>query len=712
MLAFSEIAVSFRNEREEKKFPGIERVWDYLAKRGIDRKTADLCGLHIMQAVELIAAARRSPNINAVDGRAAVVFPHWKLGSTEPIEWWSARLVSVVPDTPKLVASFGDLVDQTKIRAPGKMFCPPNEYPHGYLPPVYQWSALAREDRIYIHESALKSLNGALLGYASVGLNGVWGWSSRKHGIALIEELRDLPWKAKQLQPVIVFDSNAWDNWQVQQAETSLAAKIFEITGQRAISLRVPKDSISGEDQGFDDFRHKEGDSKAREFLEGRLKGFEFQEIEISEIQQMMTQLSSEVCVVRELGRIAEQASGSLMTRAVFTDVNYAHFNATVEDGDKTKSVNVPRIWLADPRRIEVEALEYMPGEPRLIPTATGIPNLNLWKGMGTEPEPGDVDPWLDLLTNSVPDEDLRQWIIAWCAYPLQNLGKKMTSLLLLFGPSGMGKNLFFKPFHVMYGRNAVTLNTDALKSTFTSLYAQRQFVHADELVKARGSEDLVSQRIKAIVTGEKITVNRKGQPEYEVTNHINLAITSNYIDCVKLDQDDRRACVVKWDATEGGGIDRRGDQPYWSKFVHWSDGQGPAALFDWLLKKDISWFDPTAWAPSTRWKEHMKAAGMEALPSWVADLWTSPNDILPLIGISKCLWTAKELAVLFYAEGEADLSPGQVKAMSNALRNQGFNQAHEGGLIRRPGGSAERFWIIQRRGEKWDQKAAVQHLK
>jgi putative DNA primase/helicase len=708
MLTFSEVSLSFRNEREAKKLPGIDKVWDYLAKRGIDRETADKCGLHIMQAVELIAAARKSPNVNAVDNRAAVVFPHWKLGSEEPIEWWSARLVNLLDSPVKLVASFGDIVDQTKIRTPGKMFCPPNEAPHGYLPPIYSWASLARDDKIYIHESALKSLNGAILGFPSVGLNGVWGWSSRKHGIALIEELRDLPWKAKNLQPVIVFDSNAWDNWQVQQAETYLAAKLFEITGQRSVSLRVPKDSLSGDDQGFDDYRARNGDVAARAFLEGKLTGYEFVEVEISELQQLMIQLNSEVCVVRELGRVADQTTGDLMTRAVFTDVNYAHFTAEVSVGEDVKTVNVPKIWIADPKRVEVQSLEYKPGQPRLIPTALGIPNLNLWKGMGCDPDPGDVEPWLELLANNVPDDELRQWLIAWCAYPLQNLGAKMTSYPLIFGPSGTGKNLFFKPLHHIYGRNAVVISREHVSSTFNSVYSMKQFVHVDEIKTQSGVRDNVAQKIKLLISQERMVVNRKGQPEFEVDASANFAITDNFWDCMKLDQDDRRACVIRWE----GAVDRRGDQPYWSKYVHWAEHWGPSFLYDWLLKQDISWFDPTSWAPATKWKEQVKEATMLPLESWIKDLWDDPSGNLPIISASRALWTAKELAVLFHGQGENELSPGQIKAVANGLRNHGFHQANDNSPVRRPGGQLERFWVIQRRGEKWDSKMCVAHLK
>jgi putative DNA primase/helicase len=329
---------------------------------------------------------------------------------------------------------------------------------------------------------------------------------------------------------------------------------------------------------------------------------------------------------------------------------------------------------------------------------------------MGTVPDPtGGVDPWLELLTNNVQDEELRQWIIAWCAYPLQNLGAKASTYLLLFGPSGTGKNLFFKPLHRIYGENAVIIDTDALKSSFTSLYSHRQFVHADELVRARGEEDLVSQRVKALVTQETLKVNRKGQPEYTIENHVNLAITSNYWDCIKLDADDRRACVVRWT----GAFDRRGDQPYWADYVRWADGWGAAALHDYLMAVDLRGFDPTAWAPHTEWKAAVQDATLGAMESWVRDLLRCPTDILPLTGTARALWTAKELSVLYYGEAETELRPGKVKAMANALRNAGFEQGHGGGLVKRPStGMPERWWVVQQRDKEWGSKEITAHLR
>ncbi len=424
---------------------------------------------------------------------------------------------------------------------------------------------------------------------------------------------------------------------------------------------------------------------------------------------------------MRSLGRIAEQETGNLMSRATFTEVNYAHYTAEVPHGDDgdTRLAQVPKLWLADSRRVEVDNLDYMPGEDRLAVARSGVRSLNLWRGMGCEPEPGDVDQWLELLAANIGDEEIRHWLISWLAWPLQNLGQKMNSLVLLFGPSGVGKGLFLKPFRDIYGDNAITISNDALKSNFNSLYARKQFIHVDELPRLRGMDNdggVVMQKIKLLTTDDKLNVNTKGQPEYEVRNCANMVLTANYHDVLKLDEDDRRACVIKWEP-QSSVVEHRGDQPYWMRYVHWMENGGSAALYQYLLGWDCTGFDPAAWAPMTQWKVDVTEASMEPMELWAKDLKKDPDGILPLLGQGRALWTAKELGVLYWGCSEAEITHGRSKVVSNALKNAGFVLA-AGGIPLRPQGREgvqARFYVV-RAGDKparWQDSAeCVRHLK
>lgn len=678
MLRYSDIRLQMANGQDGVT-PGIDQVYAYLSARGVSREEIDELGLYIVPAHELIERTRGAAN-KVQDPRLAVVFPHADAAGNA-IDWWSARLVDAgLRPMPK---GFAAHVEMNW----GKMFCPPNEPPHGYLVPSLDWSKLQRGDKVYIHESCIKAINGARLGYWSVGLNGVRGWSSRKHQIALVDELRGLPWKALDLKPVICFDSNAEDNWDVQHAISSLAAKLYEVTGQKATHLLLPRDP-QGQHWGFDDYAVHHGDTIARTYLDG-----DGTEVEISGFEQLRLELNAKVCVVRSLGRIAEQDTGTLMTRGTFTDVNYAHF---VTPGEDDKQVNVPKIWLTDSRRTEVEGIEYVPGGPAIEPGRY----LNRWRGMGTEPMGGDVSLWLSLLEHNVSDEKLRKWIIQWMAYPLQHLGSKLTTYMHMWGPPGTGKQALLAPLMRIYGSNSVVIGKREITSDFNSIYAARQFINVDELHGGNETNALaVSNKVKMLVTGETITVNKKGDPEYVIRNCAQLVTTSNYLDAIRLDKDDRRCSVIHY------GNEQRWSKEQFTEYWQWVESGGAEAVYQYLLEYDLTGFDPKGWAPDSEHKKEMSRATASREQAWVEDLMENPDAVLGKS--TKAVFTTKDLATVCYRDDPAGVTAGKTRNLGMRLSEAGVKKV-ELWL----NGGKERVWVVRHADREWSAEDVREHLK
>jgi hypothetical protein len=684
MLTFSEIQAipGIRSEIQSMGFPAVLK---YLRDRGITEELMEELSIHVMPASELMRKSRGAGGNS--DDRLAAVFPHFNTQG-DYISWWSARLVDT--NLRPVVASISALVPHKR----GKMFCPPNEPPHAYLPPILDWRLLQRGDKVYIHESCIKAINGARLGYWSVGLNGVWGWGSRKHSLSLVSELRDLPWRALQLQPIIVFDSNADDNWDVQAAISQLAAKLLEITGQHARHILLPRGD-DGQHLGFDDYAVRKGDDAARSFLER-----EGDLVEVSGINMLKIKLNSEVCVVRSLGRIADQQTGALMTRAVFVDTNYAHYVAEVED----RWVNVPKLWLSDEKRSEVDTLTYAPGQDRIHDR-----KLNLWKGMPIEPEQGDVSMWLQVLEHNIKDPKIREWVIKWMAYPLQNLGQKMHSFIHFWGPPGSGKQAVFYPLTIIYGENnCVVIGRSHITGAFNSIFANKQFINVDEIHKAgtradSGDDDRVNNELKKLVTWGTLIVNTKGTPEYSMPNCANIVTTSNYPDSIKLDDDDRRCAVIKF-----GERGRNHDKKFWKEYHDWMDDTGAAAVYDYLLKVDLSDFDPKGDAPFTEDKGEMIRATRRVDEQWVDKLYDDPSDVLPPILDGLCVMTGKELAQYCYGDDPGGITPAKKNALGIRLHAAGFPKVENVKID----GRKERYWVIRKRDEEWSADRIREHLK
>jgi putative DNA primase/helicase len=626
---------------------GLNGVYKYLADRGVGTEDIEARGLTIGMAHDIGLTS---------DERMCVVFPHFDMQG-EPIDWWSARLISTTPSTPR---GFAALVPTKRI----KMFCPAKEAPAAYLDPTLDWTAIEAESTIYIHESCLKAINGAKCGTYSVGLNGVWGWGSKKHDIALVSQLKDLPWKAKKLRCVVIFDSDAATNDDVALAVRRFAERMKLICGVDVLHHLLPRNPVDGSEWGFDDFCAHHGYEYAAAWLENG----EETPVEMSEMDTLKLQLNAEVVVVRNIKRVVEQETGTMMGKAEFTDMNYAHYVAWVERGDAEVQVNVPKAWLTWERRRSVERMEYTPGGAALVDGEY----LNLWRGMGVQPKAGSTALWSALLARSVPAQGLRRYLCQWLAYPLQNLGAKMNTYIHMYGPPGGGKNALLTPLLGIYGDNGIQLGRERIASDFNEVYATKQFINLDELHGGNDRDGLaIGNKIKMLTTAPKLTVNGKGKGEYTVNNHINLITTSNYADAIKLDEGDRRCLVLR--VGERTNICR--DPGVWVPYFAWANSvEGQAALYDYLLGYDLTGFDPNGWAPETADKELVTDATRSPLEKWVRLLREDPEQVLPPIFRGARVLTPEAVAHAYVSDDPMGrVTPALKNAMGQMLREYGF---------------------------------------
>lgn len=650
---------------------GIDALYTYLAKRGIMQADLDPLGIRLLRAQDIGRGG---------DPRGAIVFPHYDM-SGNTIDWWSARLVEMAPPA-------GGFAALTVPKKQIKMFCPAKTPPAAYLPPTLDWGKIKTGSTIYIHESVIKAVCGAKLGLYSVGLNGVWGWGSKLHQIALVSQLCDLPWKRKELKCVIVFDSNACDNEDVVGAVKRLAQRLTDICKIEVRHKLMPM-SDTGAHWGFDDMYALWGPKRTKEWLTSE-EGLSL--VEWEETGMMKAELNQRVCVVTELKRVADQEDGTLMSRGEFIDMNFADWVTFVDD----KPVSVPRLWLTWDRRCKVKRLQYAPGEDKLVEGEF----LNLWKGMGCEPDDrAGVEPWLALLTHNLRDVGLRRWLIQWLAYPLQNLGAKCFTYVYMYGVGGGGKNALLDPFIKIYGDNYVELSKERLVSDFNSAYAARQFVNLNEPHGEKADAMVVANKLKVMTTSPKIMVNTKGQVEYQVDNHLNICITSNYNDSVKLDNDDRRAAVFKFGDLETLITDKA----YWDAYYLWSRTGGAEALYSYLLQVPMvegdGWetFDPAGRAPYTEWKEEVTDCGRSPMESWCIDLREEPDSVLPPILRGAKVLTPEQLGAAYYPNDPLKNTPGFRRALGRAMGNAGFKSK----TAKAP--DKLNFWIIADRGRFWE---------
>ncbi len=232
----------------------------------------------------------------------------------------------------------------------------------------------------------------------------------------------------------------------------------------------------------------------------------------------------------------------------------------------------------------------------------------NLYAGWPTEPKAGDCDRLLDLLRYMCSEdrnaELLFQWVLRWIAYPIQHPGAKMKSTVVVHGPQGTGKNLFFEAVQKIYGEYGDVLDQSAVEDKFNDWASRKLFMIADEVV-ARSDVYHIKNKLKALITGDRIRINPKNFAAYWERNHLNLVFLSNEAMPVVLEEDDRRHCVI-W-------TPEKQRQDYYVAVMEEIRNGGIAALHDYLLHVDLGDFGPATLPPLTAAKVELIGLGLDS---------------------------------------------------------------------------------------------------
>lgn len=577
----------------------------------------------------------------------------------------------------------------TEERKPLRYVQPSKSETRLYLPPLVDWRKVAKEPKqpLLITEGEFKAACATLhTPYPCIGLGGVWSWKSAKRHAPMLPEFDDFEWEGRPVY--IVFDSDAATNPKVMQAENAFAHALLSLGAEPYIA-RLPS-LHDGSKCGLDDYIVNVGAPELEALLE---------ECEPWQASKELHELNEEVVYVRDPGLILRLDNLQRMRPSDF--VNHAYstrvFWEEVTQGKTTKlqQKSAPREWLKWQHRAEVSQIVYEPGADRI--TDEGA--LNVWKGWGCEPEPGDVSPWTELLDHLFGgNEEARTWFERWCAYPIQHPGTKLYSACVLWGSKhGTGKSLIGYTLGKIYGENFTELEEEHLHSSHNEWAENIQFAMGDEI--SGGDKRNVGNRFKTMITRMKLRLNPKYVPSYTVRDCINYYFTSNHPDSMFLEDDDRRYFI--WEVT-CSPLSRE----FYDRFDAWLHGDGPKHLFAHLLQLDLGNFHPLERALDTEAKAEMRDLGRSDLATWVNQLKESPDSVLRVDSmiLGYALWRSEDLLALYDPEQRGRVT---VNGMSRELKRQGFQKVANGhGVITEAHGQV-RLWAI-RDPDKWTSMSGV----
>lgn len=546
-----------------------------------------------------------------------------------------------------------------------------------YLPPVgvgAEWQSVSQDvtQPVVITEGEFKAACACKLGYSTIGLGGVWAFKVKDEPLPLLKAFK---WAERRV--FVVYDSDAVSNPQVNKAEAALCRLLGE-WGAVPHIVRLPTGARGK--QGLDDYLMAAGPDKFDRLL--------VEAVPYAEVQRLH-ELNERLIVIKNPSMIAERDTGYLMNRNLLLGVNYSNVThvETMIDAKgniKKKRVKTAEAWMDWPGRAEAKSITFAPGKPEFYDG-----QYNAWKGWPFEPDSkAGVKPWLALLDYTFKDNDPahRRWFEQWCAYPLQHPGAKLATACVFFGvQQGTGKTFIGLSLKEIYGAYGAQLKEGDLHDDRNEWARNRQFILGDEVT---GSDRVhMADRLKGMITQKEVRINPKYVSSYFIPDCINYYFTSNRCNAFILSGKDRRYFVIEMDN------DPLPDK-FYKDYEEWLyRGGGGAALFDYLLKLDLTGFNPQGWAPFTSAKKIMEESGKSEVEAWVNDLIENYDTICP----DRDLLTASDVVMMFDPDGRRKVN---VVIMGRVLKEAGVRRPNRG-LPVVCDGKSHRLYIF-RNYEKW----------
>lgn len=316
---------------------------------------------------------------------------------------------------------------------------------------------------------------------------------------------------------------------------------------------------------------------------------------------------------VREIEQARRMAGKKAGAFGMPPTERYVYIDGTKDVWDREKKRRIPEgavkmalgdayaLWLnsGERRTVDVEHIVF-------DPTMTKDPSvyINTFEGLPLEPVRDDEAcanlRWLlGFLCNH--DEASTQWLIRWLAYPLQHLGAKMDTAVLMHSTmEGSGKSLLFADtFGALYGQYAATVGQTQLESNFNAWQSRKLWAVFEEVVSRDQRYNQVG-KIKHLVTGKTVRMESKFINGWEESNHMNAVFLSNEILPWPISDSDRRMLVMWPNETLPAARQKA--------IGHELENGGVAALYGWLLSVDLGDFNQRTRPPGTVARERLVA--------------------------------------------------------------------------------------------------------
>ena len=222
---------------------------------------------------------------------------------------------------------------------------------------------------------------------------------------------------------------------------------------------------------------------------------------------------------------------------------------------------------------------------PGKIYTEGGLRMANSYYPVEVPSMPGDVTPFLNLLSKMIPDDRDRSILLAYMAALLQNLGVKFQWCPVIQGVQGNGKTFLLRVMCMAIGKRYYHLpKAKNMDGDFNAWLSETLFIGVEE-IRMAGKPDM-EDALKDMITGTEIEIHAKNVNQVTGDNRANFMMCSNYKDAVIKSATDRRYCTFFTAQQSVSDLTRDGmDGEYWPEMWDWLRNENGSAFINHYLQ-------------------------------------------------------------------------------------------------------------------------------
>ena len=338
-------------------------------------------------------------------------------------------------------------------------------------------------------------------------------------------------------------------------------------------------------------------------------------------VDDPLHEMNNKYCVLPDGGKsrvltfeqTTRRVDGKVYVRHVptflaFEDFRNLHLHKVIPAGDKF--VPVGHWWLKNPARRQYAGVIFEPCGPEVVDD-----RLNLWRGWGVDPKPGDWSKMREHIKQVLANGDAAAdtYTINWLAWLVQHPAERAEVALVFRGKRGTGKGTLGNCLMRLFGQHAVHISSaDHLVGRFNAHLRDACFLFADEAYwpgdkRAEGA-------LKRLVTEEQLFIEAKGRDGTSVPNMLHVLMASNEDWIVPAGEHERRFAV--FEVSERHLQDEKWFNPIYQQL----ENGGHAAMLHDLLQHELGDWHPRRFLRTAGLLDQQKQS-LSAFDAWWVEL-------------------------------------------------------------------------------------------